>query len=323
MVKVIIYEPGYEEEIVSLWNKCLYRDPINIEVFERKILLDPNFSHDGFLIAIKDGKPVGFAYNVVRRYPLLKDEDERDKDRGWIVAFGVDPAVKGSEVGDILIEKSLEYHRKMGRRIVLYSPYIPNYFFPGIDVEAYPYEYSILLRHGFTEVAGAESYAMDADLWPDFKFPEDILEKERRLKLKGIEIVKLSTKYIYPFMSFMKNHMPADWYRHARELLLHNRKEQIIIAVKDGEVVGYCQFWNGEGYSWHAPGAHFGPFGVRDDMRGMGIGSVLLYRCLVAMREYGIHRAFLLWTGERARRLYERFGFRVTRRFKIMRKVLG
>jgi len=319
-IKIRSYEPGEEREIISLWNRCLTRDPISLEVFERKVLLDPNFEAEGFLLAEEDGKLLGFAYNIVRKYPILREEVEKDKERGWIVAFGVAPEARETNVGDRLIQASIDFHRERRKKIILYSPYVPNYFFPGIDAEAYPHEYEVLLRNGFTEIKGAEGLAMDTSLWPDFKYPADIKEREERLKREGIEIKVLTTQYLYPLMKFLEKHMPADWYRHARELLLHNRKTQVFVAVKGREVVGYCQFWGGEGYEWYMPGSHFGPFGVREDMRGKGIGTMLLYKCLEAMKENGIHNAFLLWTGEKAKRLYERFGFKVTRVFKLMKK---
>ena len=317
------YQPGEEEDVVRLWNACLSRDPISLEVFERKILLDPNFEEEGFLLAEDGGKLLGFAYNVVRRYPiLLEGEVEADKDKGWIVAFGLLQSASSS-VGLKLLKESLKFHSERGRSVVLYSPYVPNYFFPGIDSEAYPREYKLMLKAGFSEVKGAEGLAMDARIWPELKHPPNIGEREESLRREGVEITRLTTKYVKPFLRFLEEEMPSDWYRHARELLLHGRKDQIMIAVKNGEVVGYCQYWGGEGYDWHAKGAHFGPFGVRSNMRGKGIGTLLLYRCLLEMRSNGIHNAFVLWTGGEARKLYERFGFKVTRVFKVMKKELG
>ena len=43
--------------------------------------------------------------------------------------------------------------------------------------------------------------------------------------------------------------------------------------------------------------------------RGAGIGAALLGRTLEQMRQRGSHCAWLLWTEERAGRLYQRFGF--------------
>jgi len=321
-LKVRSYCPGEEEEIVNLWNQCLLRDPISLKVFERKVLLDKNFEAEGFLLAEVNGKLLGFSYNVVRKFPILRDEHLTDREKGWIVAFGILPNAP-LKVGEALLKASLEFHANRGRRIILYSPYVPNYFFPGIDVEAYPREYNLLRKFGFEELAGAEALAMDAMLWPEIKKPENIIEIESRLEKEGIVIRNVETRDLYPLMKFLREHMPADWFRHARELLLNDRKEQVFVAMRNREVVGYCQYWGGESYEWYTPGCHFGPFGVREDMRGRGIGTILLYKCLQSMRKNGIHEAFLLWTGEKARRLYERFGFKVTRRFKVMKKTLG
>ena len=40
-----------------------------------------------------------------------------------------------------------------------------------------------------------------------------------------------------------------------------------------------------------------GPLGVREDVRGLGIGKALLLRSLVSMKEKGYAYAILGWTG--------------------------
>jgi len=319
-IKIRPYKYGEEMKVVSLWNRCLIKDLINIAVFERKVLLDVNFEPEGLLLAEDGERLLGFSYNVVREYPLLKGEVEQDKDVGWIVALGIAPEAYQSEVGNYLIRESLNYHRSKGKKVVLYSPYIPNYFFPGIDADSYPHEYDIIIRNGFTEVSKA--LAMDASLWPNFQYPQNILEVEEKLERENIKVMTLTTEYLYPLMKFLKNYFGGDWYTRAYGLILHNRKDQVFIAVKESEVIGYCQFWNGEGYEWYMPGPHFGPIGVREDMRGKGVGTLLLYKCLKAMKERGIHNAFLLWAREEVRKFYERFGFKVTRVFRIMKREL-
>ena len=62
------------------------------------------------------------------------------------------------------------------------------------------------------------------------------------------------------------------------------------------------------------------PFGVAERYQGIGIGTVLLARALASMVERDLHHAWVLWTGERAARLYARFGFRVSRRFAVLHK---
>ncbi|MEM0309126.1 MAG: GNAT family N-acetyltransferase [Thermofilaceae archaeon] len=316
-MEIVNYKPGLEEELVECWNKWLKHDPISVSVFERKILLDPNFDEKGLKIAVGKEGIQGFSLCVVRRYPLFYQGLEEE--RGWITAFAYDPSFP--DAGTALMESSLEYFKEKKRSEVLFSPYTPNYFFPGVDPDRYAWLLELLERHGFVRLY--EALSMDAQLWPDYTLPAEIEELEKKLEGEGVEVRPLETRDIYPLLRFLERSFPADWYRHALELLQSGcEKGQILVAVKGDEVVGYCQYWHSEDYHWRKPGAHFGPFGVREDMRGKGIGTVLLARCLWEMRRRGIHNAFVLWTDEQAARLYSRFGFKVTRRYFIMRRVI-
>ena len=61
------FEAGFEEEIVNAWNKLLRYDPVDLKVFERKVLLDPNFEAEGLKVARGEGGVEGFALCFVRR----------------------------------------------------------------------------------------------------------------------------------------------------------------------------------------------------------------------------------------------------------------
>ena len=79
-------------------------------------------------------------------------------------------------------------------------------------------------------------------------------------------------------------------------------------------IIGFCQHEH----------EHFGPFGVSDEYQGKGIGTVLLARTMYQMRLRGCHSAWVLWTGDRALKgVYGRLGFKLTRRFAIMKKELS
>jgi predicted N-acetyltransferase YhbS len=52
------------------------------------------------------------------------------------------------------------------------------------------------------------------------------------------------------------------------------------VATRGGEIVGFAAYeCTRRGY--------FGPTGVREDLRGNGLGAALLFRCLESMREVG------------------------------------
>jgi ribosomal protein S18 acetylase RimI-like enzyme len=237
-----------------------------------------------------------------------------EPERGWITSLGVHPGRWGRGAGSALLDRAQALFREAGRREALLSPYTPNYFVPGVDVVRYARGLAFLERRGFEVIS--RPLSMDANI---VLFDEDRWRKgEGALREEGIEVRGLRPGEIPSLMEFLKAHMPGDWARHAREALLDALRDAgeeppFIVAVRDAEVVGYCQF----------EGEHFGPFGVRTDMQGRGIGTLAMARCLAAMRRRGHHNAWVLWTSdEAARRVYDRFGFRETRRFAILRRRL-
>ena len=118
-------------------------------------------------------------------------------------------------------------------------------------------------------------------------------------------------------MPFLIEHFGWDWYRHAQSYLLeyfgHNPNHIcFLVARLKGEVVGFCQ----------QRGERFGPFGVREDCRGKGIGRMLLFTCLEMMSAKHVYFSYLLWTDENAARLYSIAGFKRRREFAVMRMEL-
>jgi GNAT superfamily N-acetyltransferase len=159
--------------------------------------------------------------------------------------------------------------------------------------------------------------AMDASLWPP-NFPEGLAQKEKELAVEGITFHPYSSQWLSAFRRFLSAHTPWDW----EWLALNNLRRisegtfspgQFLLAVSEGkEAVGYCQY----------EGEHFGPFGVAQGFQGKGIGTVLLARALRSMSQQGLHNAWVLWTGDRVAKLYARFGFRESRKFAILHKVM-
>jgi GNAT superfamily N-acetyltransferase len=307
------YRGGDEEALLALWNQALPLDAIDPSTFRRKVLLDPNFDPEWLLVAEADARPIGLCLCLIRRVPF--ERAGLEPEAGWITAFGVHPEHRGQRAGSVLLERAFELFGREGRRTVSIAPYVPNYFVPGVDVRGYADGLAFLERRGFAVVDRPMS--MDARLaGPDLR---PWVERGRALDRElGVEVRALRPTEIPDLMGFLRTHMPDDWVRHARQILDEvaagtGGYDQFTVAVRGEEVVGYCQF----------EGEHFGPFGVREEMQGKGIGTVLLAACLQAMQRRGLHAAFVLWTSdENADKVYSRFGFEETRRFAVMQRRL-
>ena len=300
------YRGTDEAALLEVWAAALPYDTVDRGTLHREVLLDPNFDPEWLLVAEVAGEVAGFCLCVIRREPL---GGEMEPERGWVTAFGVAPGKQGQGIGSALLDIALDLFREAGRDEALLAPYVPNYFVPGVDEVAYAEGLAFLKKRGF-EVT-SRPLSMDASI---VLFDHTAWDaRERELLERGVEVRALQAHETPEFMRFMGEQMPAGWVRDARELLMEGSAEQVVVALREGEIVGYCQF----------RGEHFGPFGVIEDCQGQGIGTVLLARCLRQMQRAGLHNAWVLWTSdETAERVYSKLGFRETRRFSVLRRVL-
>ncbi|MFA6108253.1 MAG: GNAT family N-acetyltransferase [Candidatus Latescibacterota bacterium] len=312
-IAVRAYRGEDEGPLLALWNAALPLDPLNPATFRRKVLLDPNFDPGWLLLAEEQGALLGFCLCLIRRVPLEKTGMQPEA--GWISAFGVHPEARRQGAGTALLDRALALFRAEGRQSVAIASYIPNYFVPGVDVTHYADGLAFLQRRGFEELdrpMSMDTQLVGRDLEPFVACGRQLQQDH------GVEVRAMRPTEIPALMALLQAHMPGDWVRHAREVLLDISRgqgdfDQFTIARLGDEVVGYCQF----------EGEHFGPFGVREGMQGKGIGTVLLATCLQAMQRRGLHTAFVLWTSDaNADKVYARFGFRETRRFSVVRRSL-
>ncbi|XID91373.1 GNAT family N-acetyltransferase [Paenibacillaceae bacterium WGS1546] len=309
------YLPGDEQDIVSLWNKCLTRDPVTKRRFRNLVLLDPNFDPQGMRIAAIGNAVVGVFYTVRRRLPMLGTELETDK--GWVPFFFVDPGYRRQGIAARLLEDAMAFMRANKRETLVFAGYAPNYIVPGIDRAGYPAGAAFLDRVGFQR--NYTAVAMDYSL-VTFEIPESVERLKEQRIAEGYSFAAPEDRDLYELIRFATDQFNPDWGRAIREgLLQHLGTEHILVAKRKGELVGFCLHGAYEGVR-----ERFGPFGVDADQRGKGIGKILLYDCLQAMRAQGLHGAWFLWTAEQspAGQLYKKLGFTVSRSFDVMSKSL-
>jgi mycothiol synthase len=306
------YQGTDEAELLAVWHASMTHDRLSEDLFRTKVLLDPNFHPENLPVAVVDGQLVGFVLALTRQVPLFLQGLEPDK--AWITAFGVHPDYQRRGIGRALFQHVIDNLK--GRQTLDISPYVPNYFVPGVDVKAYPGTLTFLeTALGFKTLYNAIS--MGADL-TGFRIPPDILELERRREQEdGVTIRPINPADLPELMPFIVEHFGWDWYRHAADYLLEyfgDSPNQIcfLVARRQGKIVGYCQQRR----------ERFGPFGVRQDERNLGIGRLLLFRCLATMSARHNFYAYFLWTGEDAARLYSLAGFKGRREFAVLRKQL-
>jgi predicted GNAT family acetyltransferase len=91
---------------------------------------------------------------------------------------------------------------------------------------------------------------------------------------------------------FVKEQFGPLWAVEADRAFIHD-PITAYLATKGGEIAGFAAYeCTRRGY--------FGPTGVREDLRGNGLGAALLFRCLESMREMGYAYAVIGGVGPAA-----------------------
>lgn len=306
------YAPADEDAVLEVWNAALTADPISVGTWRSKVLLDPNFVPDGCPVVEADGRARGFLLSLARQVPFF--ENGLQPEESWVTAFGVHPDWRGRGFGGLVLDAACERLRRLDKKNVTLSTYVPNYFTPGADVAAYGGGIEFLTRRGFEVVS--RPLSMRAEL-TGFTTPPQIAATQARLRADGVEIRVVGPADIIPVLEFVRSHFSADWRREAADVLgdLFSgdpRRVSMLAAVRGAQVLGYAQHRS----------ERFGPFGVDPALRGRGIGRVLLASTLTEMRKKEFHVAWFLWTGDDAARLYAQCGFREIRRFAVLRRPL-
>lgn len=307
------YRGTDESDVIALWNTSMQADRISASIFRTQVLLDANFRRESLLVAVEGERVVGFVYGITRQVPLYLQGMEPE--HAWITAFGVHPDYRRQKIGTQLFQRLIEGWRGEGRSHIEISPYVPNYFVPGIDPNAYPQTAQFLHKLGFEVTTHAISMGMDVtgfSVSPEFSSVRDSLRSQDKINIRPVVSADIPD-----LLSFVQLHFGWDWYRHVQSYLMDvygwtAHRLCILVAEKQGEIIGFCQQKN----------ERFGPFGVHPDYRGKGIGQVLLSECLQAMGAQQVYYAYFLWTGEAGARLYRRVGFEERRRFTLFRKIL-
>ena len=297
-------------DIVKGWNSCLPYDQVSEERFNRVILDDANYEKDSCLVAINDGKIVGFISSAARDGILGVDNrgEEHEKDHGYIKGLFVPDEYRRNGVASKLFDESIEYVKSKGKSIIRILAYTGNYFFPGVDTR---YEPAIK----FFENKGFQRYYVinDVDIdTTDFKITNQHKNARQKMEKFGVHVEDYDPSMLDEMREFAKKLDMISWFPEGWEDWFRAKGNKVV-ALKGDEIVGWASFNVNGDIGW------FGPTGVLEDMRHNGIGSCILLESVLQMKNADAKSVIASWANTP---FYTANGWKICRQYIVFEKHL-
>jgi mycothiol synthase len=241
-------------------------------------------------LAESEGRPAGFMQSVTR--PTMH--------KAWVGIFAVDAAQRRRGIANALFQHARANWPADTEEVEVLA--IPgNYFAPGLDPR-----YTTALA--FVERLGFERFKDCVNLSADLSERFDTSPDERRLTAGSIEVRRARPDDGALLDAFFAEQFGQDW-RFEAGLAMNNEPPGLHLALKNGRIIGFSAH-SSQNREW----GFFGPMGTVPEARGLGVGRVLLWRCLNDLRDAGHRTAVIPWVGPIA--FYQQWcGARVERVF--------
>lgn len=264
--------------VAKLCRQSMYRDIMPDFLLSEKTVQDSDYNPELTLVAFRNETqpPIAFLQGVIRKrdsgmigYIKLACVDSNERRKGLARALY-------NSIEKIMFEKGVSVIR-------VYESY-PNYFMPGVD-PFYTEAVCFFERMGFKKFGDTSNLIAELGNQNfDTKIEEENLKSQeiifRRAELDDKEKI----------ISWLRDNFPA-WIGEVSSAFQNNPVTLFLCEHKGNITAFSAHECNNKGTGW------FGPMGTDAQLRGKGIGGILLKKCLKDMKEMGFIKAIIPWVG--------------------------
>jgi len=274
MLNIRTYKDSDFNEVLNLMNRSHLFDSFSTLLLHEKLYDDPDWNPNRAWIAELDGQKVGFMLGVTRNI--------RGTSYGYIKLMGVEPTQRRNKIATQLFSKLESQFTQAGVTIIRILDVPLNYFMPGIDPRYTP-AICFAQKMGFTHFGDSVNMLVDLNDrdWEVSSQLENLAKEE-------ITIYRATEEDMQELFEFIS----TEWALWQNELEMAYRSNPISIHIArfKGKIKAFSAYdGNNKGTGW------FGPMGTHPDLRGKGIGTLLLYLCLNDIKKQGLKTATIPW----------------------------
>ncbi|WP_430811244.1 MULTISPECIES: GNAT family N-acetyltransferase [unclassified Carboxylicivirga] len=262
-------------ELARFLNASWEYDTITETLLEEKLQGDPYWLPEATFVYRKGNRIVGFMQGVMR--------DIRGTRYAYIKLMAVTAEERRQGIATALYDRIEKVFVDAAADVVRIYDVPLNYFMPGIDPRYTP-ALCWAMRKGFVR------FSDTANLLVDLNQDWNMSPRELALRDENIEVRRANPDDKQAVLDFIKD----EWqlWSNEVEMAFANAVPSIHIALLKGEVKAFSAHnANNKGTGW------FGPMGTHPDLRGKGMGAILLKRCLQDMKNMGLSHSVIPWVG--------------------------
>ncbi len=204
--------------------------------------------------------------------------------KAWLGMFAVAANIRRTGIATRLLHHVIAEWQSAGIQQAEALAIPGNYFTPGLDPR-------YTAAHCFLERRGFERFRDCVNLVGDLDQSFDTSADEQRLAAEGIAVRRASAGDGPLLDRFFDTEFGEDW-RLEAELALANDPPALHLALKGDRIIAFSAH-SSQNREW----GFFGPMGTLPETRGLGIGRVLLLRCLEDLRRAGHRTTVIPWVG--------------------------
>ncbi len=291
-IEVRGFSPGDLCHVETLSTSIFAGDLVGERVITRDFILAPDFDADDLLIGSVGGRFAGFALLAGRSGDV------------WLVAFGVEPAVRHVGVGKALVAAAIARAERLGAERLRIGAVPTRYLVPGIDQASHGAAASLVTDHfGFVATGVVRSMIRPVDDVEPVADHDDIsvLEDGDVGELRAFLLAEFNGTWWDYLASSLRAKLSGD-----------SSRRVVLVARVDGNIVGTVQLANNR----------FGPLGVGAAARGRGVGRRLTEAALRIARRWGYGEIYFMIAEPEVVPFYTRLGFTERRAYTQFEKVL-
>lgn len=261
-------------EILKLVQSSHDLDSVTEELMHEKLYEDPAWMPENCWIAEFRREIIGFQFSVVREI--------REQKICFVKLMAVAKNYRRRGVGTRLLQKSLDLARENRCNKIRFYDSTLNYLMPGID-PGYTAAVCFAEKHGFIKWDLAINMEVSLD-YSDWECGKEI----KKLKTKGVEIRRAEITDLDSLLKLLDEKWPL--WKNELSVAMVNNPVSAFLAFKDQKVMAFAAYHgNNRGTGW------FGPMGTHPELRGMGIGGVLLKLCMKDLNSMGFQKSIIPW----------------------------